>query len=91
MASKGRLRSAARTAAVVVTAAAVIQEMRRPPKERTWHGRVAGIVPYDFRPPTVARLRRSLWDPDHERLITEQAWGVGWAVNVGRLARVLRG
>jgi hypothetical protein len=35
-----------------LVAAAVYQELQKPPEERTWHGRVARVVPYDFRMPT---------------------------------------
>jgi hypothetical protein len=30
--------------------AAVVQQLRLPRSERTWHGTVAGVVPYDLRP-----------------------------------------
>ena len=79
-----------RIAGWAVAAAAVAQQLRMPPEERTWHGRVAGIVPYDFRPPTFDRIRSSWWSPEDERIITEQVFGVGWAVNLGRVARLLR-
>jgi hypothetical protein len=55
--SRSSFDRAAAVAAVALVAAAVVKELRKPPAERTWHGRVAGVVPYDFRRPTVARLR----------------------------------
>ncbi len=62
--------------------AAVAQELRRPSGERAWHGRVAGVVPYDFRRPTLERLRAAWWDPRSNQLFTPRVWGIGWAVNL---------
>ena len=76
------------SAALVV--AAVAQELRKPSSERTWHGRVAGFVPYDFRPPTLERFREAWWDPDNPQIFTDRVFGVGWAINLGRLARLTR-
>ena len=70
--------------------AAVARELRRPPDQRAWHGRVAG-VPYEFRAPTVERLKRSWWNAADERILTEPVFGVGWGINLLRLARELRG
>ena len=44
------------------------------------------MVPYDFRPPSPGRLRARLWNPEDPRLLTEQVFGVGWSVNLHRLA-----
>jgi hypothetical protein len=90
VAKKSKLASVARVVTWSLTAAAIVQEMRLPSDKRTWHGRVAGFVPYDFRFPTPSRLRASLWNPDDERLLTEQPFGVGWVVNVGRVVKLLR-
>jgi len=73
-----------------LVAAAVAQQLGRPAGERDWHGRVGGIVPYDFRPPTVRRLRRAWFNPDDPRLFTERDFGVGWALNLGALQRRLQ-
>ncbi|MFQ6059426.1 MAG: DUF5808 domain-containing protein [Anaerolineae bacterium] len=62
-------------------AAAVYQELQKSPQERTWHGRVAGLVPYDFRVPTLERLREAYWNPDDPRIFTDRVLGIGWAVN----------
>ncbi len=69
--------------------AAVYQELRKPPEERTWHGKVGGVVPYDFRMPTLERLREAYWNPDSDRIFTDRVLGVGWAVNVPAAARKL--
>ena len=71
--------------------AAVLQELTRPPQFRTWHGRVAGIIPYDFRKPTPRRIRNAFWAPDNPRLFTDPAFGVGWSVNLAQVPRALRG
>jgi hypothetical protein len=73
-----------------LTGWAVAQELRKPAEERTWQGIVAGFVPYDFRPPTLQRLKARTWAPDDPRLIMLQAFGVGWTLNLGRLVRLLR-
>lgn len=77
-------------AALGAVAAAVAQEMRKPASERTWTGELGGVVPYDLRPPTPERLRAKFWAPDDPRILTPHGWGVGWAVNVGRLVELTR-
>jgi hypothetical protein len=66
---------------------AIYQELRKPPEERTWHGKVAGTIPYDFRVPTIDRLREAYWDPTSDRIFSEKVLGVGWAVNIPTAAR----
>jgi len=73
--------------AIALVGAAVIQELIRPPEERTWHGRLAGKVPYDFRPPTLERLKSNMWNPEDSRVLTDKTFGVGWDVNLGAVAR----
>ena len=68
--------------------AAVAQEAAKPRSERTWRGRVLGVVPYDFSPPTWDRVREAYWNPEDDRLFTDRVLGVGWAINLHR-ARVL--
>ena len=63
--------------------AALVRELRLPAEERTWHGRIL-YVPYDFRVPTLARLRERLWAPE-DRLLVPHVFGVGWSINLGRL------
>ena len=75
-----------RTLALAAVAGAIYQELRLPPEERTWHGRLLGFVPYDFRVPTPAKLIRSWWNPETDRLISDAPFGVGWSVNLAALA-----
>jgi len=72
-----------------LVAAAVYQELQKPPEERTWHGQVGGLVPYDFRPPTLERVREAYWNPDEPRILTDRVLGVGWAINFYSLLEVL--
>jgi Family of unknown function (DUF5808) len=71
-------------AAGVLAGTAIAKELDKPPEERTWHGMIAGI-PYDFRPPTAEKLKRSVWDPDNPKLFVPHAFGVGLSVNFARL------
>lgn len=69
---------------------ALVQELRKDPDVRTWHGALFGWVPYDLRLPTPARIKASLWSPDDERLLLPRAAGVGWSPNVGRVVHLVR-
>jgi hypothetical protein len=71
-----------------LTAAAVVQELRKPAGKRAWHGTVGGMVPYDFRPPSPEKVRQAWWDPEGP-LVTPMAFGVGWAINFARLLQLL--
>ena len=78
-----------RLAVLGLVIAAVATELSKPEEERTWHGRVWGVVPYDFRPPTWERIRSAYWNPDSERLFSDRVFGVGWAVNLYQAKRLL--
>ena len=84
-----RLRRFAKLAGLALTLAAISQEMAKPEPERTWHGKVMGFVPYDFRPPTWERIRRAYWNPEDPRLFTDRALGVGWSINLYRASELL--
>ena len=73
-----------------LTAAAVVEQLRRPERDRDWHGAIGGVIPYDFRPPTAERLRSTYWAPDADELFRPHAFGVGWGLNVGRLVKLYR-
>jgi len=76
-----------RLALAIVSAVAIVQELRKPPEERTWHGKVAGLVPYDLRKPTIERFRDTYWNPDGP-ILSSKAWGVGWAPNFGAFKKL---
>src|ERR1700724_724568 len=84
------LRRLVRLAVVGLFVAAVATELAKPEEERTWHGRVGGVVPYDFRPPTWERIRSAYWNPDSDSLFTDRVFGVGWAVNLYQAKRLLQ-
>src|SRR5438132_5157030 len=71
--------------------AAVATELAKPPPDCTWLGRVIGLVPYDFRPPTWSRIRDAYWNPQSERLFSDRVFGVGWAVNLYRAKTLMEG
>ena len=52
------------------------------------HGELFGFVPYDFRLPTPERARARTWNPGSPRVLTPVTFGVGWSLNLGRLARL---
>jgi hypothetical protein len=79
-----------RTLIAAAVAAAIYKELQLPPDQRTWQGRLFGFVPYDFRLPTPRRMLRAWWDPDSDRLFNDQPFGVGWAVNLAALLRIMR-
>lgn len=86
-----RLRRLTKLVGIGLIVAAISQEMAKPEAERTWQGRVLGIVPYDFRPPTWERIRAAYWNPEDSRLFTERVLGVGWAINLHRAGVLLGG
>jgi uncharacterized membrane protein len=59
---------------------AIRKQLQMPPEERTWHGTLFGI-PYDFRRPTIERLRETFWNRDTARVLVPQAFGLGWSIN----------
>ena len=65
-------------------AAAFADQLSRAPADRTWHGRIAGI-PYDWRRPTLARLRETFWNPENPSLLAPHTFGMGWSINAYRL------
>ena len=85
-----RFRRFVKLVAFGLVLAALIDRLRRDPEERTWEGSVAGIVPYDFRMPTLERARSRWWNTDDDRLFVPQVFGVGWTINLARLARLAR-
>lgn len=83
----GDLGAVIRNLALIAMGAAIYIELRKPPAERTWHGRLAGVVPYDFRLPSVETLKNAYWNPSSSRLFTDRPLGVGWAVNIPTLLK----
>ncbi|MBT8165749.1 MAG: hypothetical protein KJP22_05135 [Acidimicrobiia bacterium] len=69
--------------------AAVIKELRLPQEERTWHGALGGFVPYDFRMPTMDKVKHTFWDPEGS-IIVDRVFGVGWTINLGAVVAKVR-
>jgi hypothetical protein len=46
------------------------------------HGKILGLVPYDFRSPTLARARETFWNAEDERFLVPTFLGVGWTVKL---------
>ncbi len=75
--------------AVGLVIGAVVKELRLPEEERTWHGKLAGFIPYDFRMPSIAKFRAALWNPEGS-IIVDRVFGVGWTINVGAVVARVR-
>ncbi|MBU4240888.1 MAG: DUF5808 domain-containing protein [Actinomycetia bacterium] len=48
-------------------------------------GELFGIIPYDFRTHTWARVKERMWNPEEERIVVPRVFGVGWTLNLYRL------
>ncbi len=66
---------------------AIYVELRKPKADRTWNGRLLGVVPYDFRLPSLESVRSAYWNPKSPKIFTPRPLGVGWAVNIPTLLR----
>ena len=83
----GKLKRLVLWVTIAAGVAAVVEQLRRPEALRTWRGDVLGI-PYDFRKPSLERWRRSMWNPQDDRLFVPRSFGVGWDVNLHRLLQL---
>ncbi|QAY63931.1 hypothetical protein ET495_12615 [Xylanimonas allomyrinae] len=87
---RSSLKNLVTLATVALAAAAVVKELRTPADQRTWNGKVAAVVPYDFRVPTVERAKERLWNPEAASFVGPRVFGVGWTVNVGKVVATVR-
>jgi len=78
-----------RTAVLAALVAAIWRELGKPPAERTWNGRLLGVIPYDLRVPTLGRLRDSYFNTRSSALFTSQPVGVGWSINIAAVLKRL--
>jgi Family of unknown function (DUF5808) len=81
----GPARRRVRAVWVAIAGAAVADAVRH----RRKHGEVFGFIPYDFRLPTVERAKQRTWNPRSTRILTPTTFGIGWSVNLGRIARLV--
>lgn len=68
---------------VLVAPPLILRQLGRP-----LAGRFLGI-PYNFEPPTPARLKRALWDRSDDRVLTPHVYGWGYSLNLRAAARRL--
>jgi uncharacterized membrane protein len=59
---------------------AIREQLQMPKDQRTWHGTLF-TIPYDFRWPTMKRLREAFWNKDTARVLVPHAFGMGWTIN----------
>ena len=50
-------------------------------KTKRSHGRFI-FVPFEFRVPTIKRVRERLWNSETDTLFTPSVFGVGWSLNL---------
>lgn len=74
---------------LTVALAAVCQELEKPKEERHWHGKL-GFIPYDFRMPTLERLKEGYWNEESSDIFSPEVLGIGWAVNFHALLEKMR-
>jgi hypothetical protein len=70
---------------LVLIGLAIREELRKPKEQRDWYGKLGGVIPYEFRPPTPERVKDAMWNPDDDRIFTDTVFGVGWAVNLAEV------
>ena len=71
-----------RAVVIVLVALAVRDQLRLPPEERTWYGRIVGRIPYDFRRPTMERIRAAFRNKESSEILVPQPFGIGWTINL---------
>ncbi len=59
---------------------AVREQLQMPKDQRNWQGTLFNI-PYDFRWPTVERLRETFWNKRTSNVLVPTAFGMGWTIN----------
>jgi hypothetical protein len=64
----------------VLMGLAIREQLQMPKDKRTWHGTLFNI-PYDFRMPTIERLRETFWNKNTARVLVPQFYGMGWSIN----------
>lgn len=83
------LQAVVRLVMLALVVAAVVKELRLPPDQRTWNGKI-GFVPYELRIPTVERFKERIWNPDSPTLVGPKVFGVGWTLNIGRVVELVK-
>lgn len=68
-------------AAVAAVGAAVAEQLRLPPEERTWKGEIVGI-PYNFTIPAIKDLQKTFWNKETDEILLPRRFGMGWDLNL---------
>ena len=76
-----RIRTIVTAIGIAAVGAAIADQLRRPPEQRTWQGSVWGI-PYDFRLPTPQRIQEKVWNKNTSRIVMPHIFGIGWSFNL---------
>jgi hypothetical protein len=72
-------------------ASALCEAMAETEDERQHRGAGSVLgVPYDVRIPTVERVAMRWWNPHDRRVFVPRVFGIGWDINFGALAVLLR-
>ena len=58
-----------------------MSDLNRPQKTGKFLG-----TPYDWRRPTMARIKQRVWNPNDRHLFTPKSFGWGWDINLFELA-----
>ena len=53
------------------------------------HGKIFGLVPYELRPPSLERARRTFWNAEDSRFLVPTFVGAGWTANLRSAPRHL--
>ncbi|MDA1348259.1 MAG: DUF5808 domain-containing protein [Chloroflexi bacterium] len=72
-----QLRAMMKIATSVFTVAVVVHAVT----SKKSHGRFLG-VPFEFRFPTLKRVRKRWWNREDPRMFTPHVFGVGWSLNL---------
>lgn len=86
---KAPLRKILSLIALGLAIAAIFKELKQPKADRNWNGKVLEVVPYDFRKPSLDKVRDRMWNPEGP-LINPRVFGVGWTINLGGAAARLK-
>ncbi len=74
-----KLLKVAASAALVATAIHAYREQKS-------HGEFYGI-PFDYRAPSLEKLKERVWNPDDPRVVTPPVFGAGWSINFYQAGR----
>ncbi len=73
-----------RLLAMLFSGAAVIYALNTEQSHGTFLG-----VPFDFRLPTVRRIKKRWWNTEDSRILTPHVFGVGWSLNLYEVSKRL--